>query len=134
MNVPAFAANETTTIRHPKRRKAGISLAIDKPAKVSIGVMSARKLIFPVNAFTCAAHGNSGDVNAIATKETQHTAGIFLPVARFNNTPASTAARMITMPGNESSGLVPRAIQSAISAKAPETSHAKPIPVADNGG
>jgi hypothetical protein len=32
MNVPALAANDTTTMRQPSRRNAGTSFAIDSPA------------------------------------------------------------------------------------------------------
>jgi hypothetical protein len=49
MKVPALADNEVTTMRQPRRRKAGMSLAIDNPAKARIGVVKAKKLILPVS-------------------------------------------------------------------------------------
>jgi hypothetical protein len=47
-------------MRHPRRRKAGTSLAIDSPAKARIGVVKARKLILLVSMTTVAAIGKSG--------------------------------------------------------------------------
>ena len=85
-------------MRQPRRRKAGTSLAIDKPAKARIGVDNARKLIFPVIALIDAANGKAGKVSAIPTNETQMTAGNFRAVRRYKRYPARTTATMIAMP------------------------------------
>jgi hypothetical protein len=60
LKVPALARKDVTTMRQPKRRKAGTSLAIDSPAKARIGVAKARKLIFPVSPATTGAMGEYG--------------------------------------------------------------------------
>src|SRR5471030_3008271 len=79
-NVPAFATNDTSTIRQPSRRNAGISLAMDNPANVSIGVVMPRKSFCALYADICDAQGHSGEVMNIATIDTQQTAGILRPV------------------------------------------------------
>jgi predicted metal-dependent enzyme (double-stranded beta helix superfamily) len=65
-----FAARETTTIRWPNLRYAGISFAGDRPPNVSIAGATAEKLILPVIAAICPPQEHHGEVRAVAMIDT----------------------------------------------------------------
>lgn len=75
--VPRLDIKDTKIIRQPSFLNSAKSRAIDKPAKVNIGVMINNVLILPVNDKIYFAHGHHGEVINIAIKETMQTDGIF---------------------------------------------------------
>ncbi len=83
--VPAVAVSETATMRQPRRRKAGRSLTMLKPARASTGVVRLMNCTLSVRAATACAPGHApGTAATVARDALRNVEGVSIVGASVN--------------------------------------------------